>query len=171
MAIKCVQEVKQRGVVNLVCFDDCIGSGETVEKYLFDSDYNPHAGEFRALYAHGSAKLWVLVYHSDPRGVHRIEKHHAACGAVTVQTVCPLDETHRVFSASSRIISDHGRREAFKAFCTALGEVLFRGNPLGWGDCQWCVAYDYSIPDLSLPILFASAGSPSPWMALFPRNR
>lgn len=170
-ALELANEIRAGHALHLACFDDCIGSGETVENYLFEKEYNPHAGEFRALFASGRVKLWVLVYHSDPRGVRRIENHEAACGAVSVRTICPLDATHQTFSDSSRLIPDQSRREAFKTFCTTIGRMLWSENPLGWGDCQWCITYDYSIPDLSLPILFMSAAGRSPWLALFPRNR
>jgi hypothetical protein len=123
--------------VDLVCFDDCIGSGETVEKYLFDRAYNFQVDDLRNLYASGAARLQVIVYHSDPRGVDRIERNPEACGAVKVHTVCPLDETHRAFSRNSRILSPTPRREAFKSLCQTIGERLNPGSPLGWGDCQW----------------------------------
>jgi hypothetical protein len=156
---------------NFISFDDCIGSGETVEKYLFRSEYNSKADAFSDLYAKRQARLYIVVYHSDARGVQRIEQHPAARGAVFVQTLSPLDTTHKVFSDDSRIIPDKTRRAAFKAFCETMGDQLFPGSPLGWGDCQWCVAYDYSIPDTSLPVLFAATSSPIVWIPLFPRNR
>jgi hypothetical protein len=158
-------------VTNLVCFDDCIGSGETIEKYLFDDTHNPLASEFSALYAAGRARTFVLVYNSCSSGVARIEQNSNAYGAVSVRTICPLDDTHRVFSPTSQIILDADRREAFRDFCELKGRKLFPGGPLGWGDCQWAVAYDYTVPDNSLPIIHSSLGGAHPWVALFPRNR
>jgi hypothetical protein len=133
-AIELARSAKASNVLNFVCFDDCVGSGETVEKYLFRSDYNSQVDEFKDLYSSARARLYVVVYHSDSRGVRRIEEHPAACGAVVVQTISPLDATHKVFSDDSRIIDDPARRADFKDFCMTVGEELFPGN-----SCSYCV--------------------------------
>jgi hypothetical protein len=167
-AVSQVKGVGGATPVDMVCFDDCIGSGETVEGYLF---YEPGAGQLCALYASRAARLHVIVYHSDPRGVQRIEGNASGCGSVKVHTACPLDETHQAFSDRSCIIPSSLRKDAFKAFCERVGRSLNPGIPLGWGDCQWCISYDYSIPDNSLPILYGTTGSRFTWIGLFPRNR
>ena len=154
--------------VDLICFDDCIGSGETVEGYLF---YEPDAAQLIPLYKSAAIRLHVIAYHSDSRGVKRIEANAQAYGAVKVHTARPLDESHRAFSATSCVIPSSPRKDDFKSFCERIGRTLNPTSPLGWGDCQWCISYDYSIPDNSLPVLYGTTGPRSTWIGLFPRNR
>ena len=159
------------GVLELVCFDDCIGSGETVERYFYDTSMNPLAANLSAALADGIMRLHVITYHSDVRGVARIQGSPYAHGAVVITTVVPLEESDRTFSDNSRILQDATRRSEFKEFCRAIGNHLAPNGPLGWGDCQWCVSYDYTIPDNSLPILSAESETSRQWLALFPRCR
>lgn len=158
-------------IVELYCFDDCIGSGESLVKYLFDKKHNIHSANLINLFKSGGVQLNVVVYHADQRGVDTIENHLDACGAVKVHTVRVLDETHQAFSERSIIFKDKERREAFKEFCLQIGEHLNPYAPLGWENGQWCIAYDYTIPDNSLPILYGEGNTRQPWKPLFMRSR
>lgn len=157
--------------VDFYCFDDCIGSGESIEKYLFDKNYNTCSSELIKLFRSGDVRLNVVVYHADERGIDYIQKHHKAYGAVKVHASRVLDETHQAFSETSRIFRDKARREAFKHFCLRVGEHLNPGDPLGWEGGQLCIAYDYTIPDNSLPILYGEGNARQPWKPLFIRAR
>jgi hypothetical protein len=132
---------------------------------------NPFASELSQLFAAGAARLHVIAYHSDPRGVARIQSSPYAHGAVAVKTICRLEESDKAFSDASRVFKDASRRSQFRDFCLTIGSQLAPASPLGWGDCQWCVSYDYTIPDNSLPILSVGSNKSTPWLALFPRRR
>jgi hypothetical protein len=82
-----------------------------------------------------------------------------------------LDDSDRVFSSTSRIIGDSSRRRQLRSFCEEWGKKLFPDGPLGWNDSQLCIAYDYTVPDNSLPVIWASGGAREPWQPLFPRVR
>lgn len=157
--------------VDFFCFDDCVASGESLEKYLFNKKHNPLASELIQMFQNTRTRLNVITYHADQRGVDFIENHENAHGSVKVHAVRLLDKTHRAFSCSSRILRDENRRKAFKDFCLDIGNYLSPGHPLGFEDGQWCVAYDYSIPDNSLPILYGSGSKKRPWRPLFERVR
>lgn len=157
--------------IDLYCFDDCVGSGESVIKYLFDTEHNTHWAELKDFLRSGDIHLNVVVYHADQRGINCIENHPDACGEVKVHAARVLDETHQAFSEKSRIFKDKTRREAFKNFCLNIGMQLNPLAPLGWEDGQLCIAYDYTIPDNSLPILYEQGNSRLPWKPLFERSR
>lgn len=156
--------------LRLVCFDDCIGSGESIERNLFESDHNQGGDDLVELFDRGEAHLDVISYYADQRGIDRIQKNPKSQNAIIVHPVRLLDESHRVFSATSRILKDSARRIEFETFCREIGEKLFPGQPLGWENGQWCITYDYTIPDNTLPILYSRLPDDS-WIPLFERNR
>ncbi len=152
------------------CFDDCMGSGDSVGRYLFDRNCNPLSDELSEMLRTGKARVIVLTFHADPRGVMNLAGHPDGHGAISIHPVRVLDESHRAFSNFSRIIRDDRRRLEFRNFCLKVGERLFPGSPLGWQDGQWSVAYDYTVPDNTLPIIYGKDDL-QPWVPLFERAR
>jgi hypothetical protein len=157
-------------LVEFYCLDDCVGSGESFEKYLFDPAHNELADELVALLRAKNIKLNILVFHADPRGITALKSHPKAHSSIDVHCVRILDDRHQMFADASVILSNPERRQKFRAFCESIGEKLFPGSALGWEDGQWCIAYDYSVPDNSVPILYKKEPNLS-WDPLFPRNR
>lgn len=154
----------------LVCFDDCVGSGESMEKYLFDADYNTYRDDLIASFHEKRSKLFVIVFHADIRAICRLESSNDAANCLRVLPVRIMDDTHRAFSSGSRIFRTAERRAKFMEFCKEIGGYLLPGSPLGWDDCQWVISYDYSIPNNSLPVLFGTSNAPY-WRPLFERGR
>jgi hypothetical protein len=155
----------------LFCFDDCIGSGDSIESYLFDPAHNPHREDLVLSFREGRARIFVVAFHADIRAVSRLEGLSDAFQRLKVLPVRIVDDSHRAFSPRSRIFPDHSRRNEFMKFCHRIGEDLLPGSPLGWNDCQWVIAYDYSIPDNSLPVLHGSSNVDRIWRPLFERAR
>jgi len=73
---KAIEEINERPCrsypIDLVCFDDCIGSGKTMRDYLFEPQHNRFANEVISLFEQGKAKLTVLVSHADEKGYQRL---------------------------------------------------------------------------------------------------
>jgi hypothetical protein len=155
----------------LFCFDDCIGSGESIKNYLFSSDYNRHRDELVSHLNDAIAIINVIAFHADIKAIDRLESLLDAHNNLKVIPVRIIDESHRAFSETSIIFQNAERRNQFREFCERMGQKLFPSDPLGWDNCQWVIAYDYSIPDNSLPILFGSLDGDLPWQPLFERVR
>ncbi|NEV77284.1 hypothetical protein DYI24_09540 [Rhodopseudomonas sp. BR0C11] len=155
----------------IFCFDDCVGSGKSIHKALFlDADKDVRNTLISSL-RDQRAYVYVVVFHADIQAIKFLEGIPDAHHRLSVVPVRIIDDTHRAFSSSSRIITNPPRREAFGKFCRDVGLRLYPKHPLGWEDCQWVIAYDYSIPNNSLPILFGSRADPDPWRSLFERAR
>jgi hypothetical protein len=118
----------------------------------------------------GKVRLNVLTFHADRRGMMNVTRHPDSHGAIKIHAVRVLDENHRAFSDKSRIITDKRRHLEFREFCLNVGERLFPGSPLGWQNGQWCIAYDYTVPDNSLPIIYEK-NDLLPWEPLLERAR
>ncbi|XUM21890.1 phosphoribosyltransferase-like protein [Bradyrhizobium oligotrophicum S58] len=165
----------RHGTINeptyLFCFDDCIGSGESIEDYLFDAQLNPHGEQLVAALSESRAYLFIVAFHADVRAIARLEGLPAACGRLKVLASRTIDEAHRAFSPNSHVRIHESRRGEFMEFCRSIGERLMPGSPLGWGNCQWVVSYDYSIPDNSLPVLYGRSDGSFEWYPLFERAR
>jgi hypothetical protein len=69
---KAVRLVKSQHVL-LCCFDDCVVSGDSLLKYLFDESCNSWATALSDLLKSGRVKLQILSYHLDIRGIQNIE--------------------------------------------------------------------------------------------------
>ncbi len=171
---KAIEEVKKRHSrsypMDLVCFDDFIGSGQTMRDYLFEPKYNQFDQEITDLFKQGKAKLTVLVSHADEKGIKALETDPKGCGAITVKAAHVVSDEHRAFHPDSPIFSDKSRIAAFKKHCEEIGKKINPGNPLGWKNAQWCIVTEYTVPNCSLPILWASKRD-FPWIPLFPRKR
>lgn len=87
-----------------------------------------------------------------------IETHYCEC----------IDETARYFSDNSSIFTDIKDREYAKDVAARYGKLLVKNNPLGFGNLGLGVVFEHSIPNDSLPILWAESSAPK-WTPLFKR--
>lgn len=77
-----------------------------------------------------------------------------------------LDESDKMFEDSSKIFTAPGERYAARTICYYQGSILEKNHPLGYGNMQSIVVFPKTIPNNSLPILWAENKE---WKALFPR--
>ena len=161
---------RNRGV--WVCIDDAIVSGASMLRYLFKDLPNGGSTTLQKLLSDGQIRIVILVSHADERGVANITSDPRCSGSVQVRSKNLIDDTHRVFSPESRILSDvpKERLREFKDFCEAVGNRINPGNPLGWNSAMWCIVFEYSVPNATLPLLFTSDRRRT-WLPLFPRRR
>ena len=156
---------------HIVCFDDVIGSGDSVLECLYLHDSTDMPEEFRGWLTEGDERtLTIVVAVSSLQGKRAIEENVKTFGRVKVRTHRLLAEEDSIFSEKRELFENEGRKRQFKAVCQDIGEKLFPWGPLGWGDCQWCIVTDYNVPDCSLPILWARGDSDFPWVPLFSRR-
>jgi len=162
--------------IHLVCFDDFIGSGETMRKHLLVKTKNPlaknsFADDLIKCFVEKKARLTVLVSHADEKGINALYNDPRGHGAITVMAIRTINDKCRAFHPDSPIFLDKSRITAFKKYCKKIGKKIHSKGPLGWNDAQWCIVTEYNVPDCSLPILWASGKRDFPWVPLFPRKR
>jgi len=161
---------KANSVLNVVCIDDAIVSGSSLIGYLFDPKRNQYAPQLMQTLRERRMTITVIASHVDERGMLNIESDARGCGAISVKAAKVINETRRTFHPQSVILSGASHVDKLKTFCESIGRDIYPGNPLGWNDAQWCIVLDYSVPNGTLPILFASS-SQSTWQPLFTRQR
>lgn len=86
---------------------------------------------------------------------------------VNVHVCDNLDEGDRCFTEVSRTFEDVQERLIARKICYDKGQPLEPKSPLGYGDCQALVVFEYNCPNNSLPILWKEDRN---WVALFPRQ-
>jgi hypothetical protein len=77
-----------------------------------------------------------------------------------------LGDTDRCFGEESEFFSSPENRERARDICFDKGQHLEPSNPLGYGDTEAAICFEYRCPNNSLPVLWASAPN---WQPLFPR--
>jgi hypothetical protein len=138
-------------------------------KYLFE--HNPSCGRLlEAALRDRVATLTILASHADERGIAAIRRDKRGFGGIDIKAATIIGDNRRVFDPLSVALADGARLVAFQEFCEELGTRLNPGNPLGWANAQWCVVLDYSVPNGTLPILWASSAGVD-WHPLFGRSR
>ena len=86
-----------------------------------------------------------------------------------VQAVHVLDDSFKSFGPNSRYFpAEEGKLELAtgKATASRYGAKLF-AEPLGYGDCQLLLAFQYNTPDNTLPIIWSKVGT---WTPIFERR-
>ena len=164
--------VAQRHVPDhIVCFDDVIGSGDSMLECLYMHNNVKMPNELHRWFAEGENRtLTIVVAVSSLQGKIAIERNARSYGRVKVRAHRVLAENDSIFSGKKNLFESEKRSGMFQAVCQDIGEKLFSWGPLGWNDCQWCIATDYNVPDCSLPILWASGDENFRWVPLFARR-
>lgn len=155
--------------VEIICIDDVSVSGKTILDYLFEPNKQPLALNFIEAIRKINLKVTALVSIADERAIDAIENDPRACGLVKVKAARTMGNRHRVFHSESNFFSVGSKTEQFKSFCLATGKKIYKDNPLGWNSAEWCIVLDYTVPNGTLPIFFASREGV--WKSLFPRKR
>ncbi|MEK8016288.1 MAG: hypothetical protein VSS75_005420, partial [Candidatus Parabeggiatoa sp.] len=88
---KAIKEAWQRKKrpVEMVCFDDVIGSGQSMRDYIFKQT------DLVELFKQGIARLTVLISHADKNGINALCTDPRSYGAVSVKAGCLLDDRYR----------------------------------------------------------------------------
>lgn len=153
-----------------ICFDDVIVSGGSMLKYLFNPKYNNQSSYLIDALKIKKVVITIISSHADINGIEKITSDPRAFGAVEIKSEKIIDNKHRVFSLDSNILPDKNQINSFKIFCKEIGKKLCPRIPLGWDNAEWCVVLDYTVPNGTLPILWASFEKIG-WQCLFKRER
>jgi hypothetical protein len=159
-------EVRARSLDQLqgiVFVDDFIGTGSNLESDLeaFDRD---HGDWLRVL----DVPMFLVVLVAYRRGVQRVQRAIDRLGLPMKLHVAEelSDDRDRCFGPKSRFYPDEVDRENARSVVQRIGKRLEQRTPLGYGDLQAAVVFDWACPNNTLPILRKRG---TDWVPLFER--
>ncbi len=148
----------------LISVDDVIGSGDT----MLDCIFRPGPVVDKWLEEDGNSILVIAAFASSD-GIAKIESDPRCKGKVKVLAGTVMELGEGIFADGADIFRNEGVKDQFKSVCLSVGDHIFGGAPLGWGDCGWAVVTGYNVPDCTLPIIWGDCEQPT-WKSLFARR-
>lgn len=126
--------------VNIVFFDDIIGSGNQSTRF-----YNKHL-------KNKPAKCYYFSLLGLQEGISHI-KANAAFEVVVAGEI--LTDEEMAFSENSYVFTKK-ERDIIKPICEKYGGLLFKKYPLGYDNTQALIVFPHNTPNNTLPIIWAS---------------
>ncbi|MGE5416705.1 MAG: AAA family ATPase [Acidobacteriota bacterium] len=145
----------------LVFIDDFLGTGRTAIEH-----FTSLAEELGELLVQRPIYFIALCGFEDAKN-SLIEAIENLGLDVNVHVLNILDNSYKCFSDDSRIYPDVTERQKAKQMAKTKGEMLEKNNPLGFGDCEAAIVFEYNCPNNSLPILWKAQKG---WAPLFLRQ-
>lgn len=145
--------------INIVFFDDIIGSGKQANTFFANNLVNK------------TAKFYYVALFGFEKGIKYIlensDFHKVIVGKI-------LSDQDMAFSEDS-IIFDNNKCE-IKKMCEKYGDILFPRHPLGYNNTQSLIVLPHTVPNNTLPIIWASnnnegRNSDLIWTPLFKRDK
>lgn len=147
----------------VVILEDLIATGGTAR------------GRLRELYAEWTAEepwpekvdVFLLTISGFEKGVNRVKQAAAELKwPLVIRVADPLGEEQRCFGERSAFFEIESDRERAKAICAEVGSRLSPRDPLGFGDSQAAICFEYRCPNNSLPVFWKAGEN---WAPLFAR--
>ena len=158
------RELDANPTIQAVVFvDDFVGTGQSAIDYF---EQSPDLREVLA--RHNDVRQYFIALTGFGSGSDRLQEYLGKAGVgISVRVGTPLGAPDRAFDDRSPIFSDAMARANAREIAQRSGRMLQPKQSLGYGGLEALVVFDQSIPNNSLPILWAEKGS---WRALFPRH-
>lgn len=156
--------VDQEDVRAIVVVDDFIGTGRQAA-----GDLEPL---LRGIAAAASGQEAIVIYlcvSGWAQAAERLERKVNTPGRplTLVRIIDPLDSADLLFSGQSRAFADEAERVRAEEIASRYGASIQKRQPLGYGGLGVAIAFEYSCPNTTLPILWCEKRK---WMPLFPRH-
>lgn len=149
-------------VHSIIFVDDFIGLGGSAQQNFINLNDN-----FPSLFTNSNIQFYfgVICGFQDAKQklINRLKRHQIE---INIQICDLLDESDKVFEDSSKVYNLPLERHLARTICYDFGSQIVKQNVLGYGDCQAIVVFPRTIPNNSLPILWANSNS---WRPLFER--
>jgi hypothetical protein len=152
-------------IQKVIFVDDFVGTGSALEAAL--EEFERESGDWlRQL----DTETHLVVLVGFERGVARVARALERLNLpMKLQVSRELsDQRDRVFSPRSRFFDSGEQREAALRVAEAVGRRLEPRAPLGFGDLQAAVVFDWACPNNTLPMLRKRKGDE--WIPLFERS-
>lgn len=149
-------------VSRYVFFDDLVGSGTQVSKYL-----TRNLARVRA--ASPGLDLRFVSLFATTTGLNKMNEHVLFDGKAAC--LFELDNSYKAFEADSRyFLQPPGwfDRAKLMNLANTYGQRLLPDHPLGYRDGQLLLGFSHNTPDNTLPI-FWDEGHGTPWIPVFAR--
>jgi hypothetical protein len=147
----------------VIVLEDFIGTGGTARSSL------------RELYAQWTAEqpwpeevdVFLLAICGFERGINRVAQAASELAwSLEIHVADPFGEEGRCFGPDSNLFDSEADRERAKALCVEVGGRLSPKHPLGYGESEAAVCFEYRCPNNSLPVLWKGDEH---WTPLFAR--
>jgi len=156
-----VKKSKKESPLALVFIDDFIGTGNSACNY-FKQIVEEHGKILKRLLQEPSEienmpklKIYFIVISGFQEAQAKIEKVLNKLGLLVEVHVCdPLTDVDKAFNNKCKIFENANQREEAKKIAYEYGVKLEKKNPLGYGDCQSTVVFEFNCPNNNLPILW-----------------
>lgn len=158
-------EIERKHYNNVVLIDDLTITGEQASRYVKE-------GKLSITYDN----LYFATFFATDKAVKNVSK----VKEIEFLHACILDDRTKVFHDSSFVFS-HDKmcrvREIAKSICQYYGLIVvnqfsskdllyMKSHPLGFGDSQQLIGFEYNTPDNVLPIFW---GETANWVNIFKR--
>ncbi|MDP4073933.1 hypothetical protein [Acidovorax sp. A1169] len=153
---------RETGVSRIVFFDDLVGSGTQITRYL--GDYLP-----KIRLGTSGIDLRFMSLFATTQGLTRLNSQALFDGKSS--TLFELDDTYKAFDVNSRSLAsapEWFERSKLEALAKHYGHALRPSMPLGYKDNQLLIAFSHNTPNNTLPI-FWDEGSKIAWNPVFIR--
>ena len=149
----------------LVIVDDFVGTGGTLAKGL-DRLWSLDADLFSELAEQG--RVVCCLQTAFPEGIARVGRKFPH---VQVLAMTTFDDDLKAFAPEAGIFEDDGDRTFAEDVMLQIGRQLVRQNPLGFGNMGALVSFHNTIPNNTLPVLWAAGrANGREWVPLLPRG-
>lgn len=142
----------------LVLVDDFMGSGTQASEFFNTEIRDLHFSEVYYVSALGSKD-----------SADNIRKRTE--GRLLSYTGRELVDADKAFSQRSSIWEDDKEREKAKKIAKRWGEKLYPDHPLGKGDCQYLIVFQWNVPWNTLPVIWSRPTSTVDFIPLCPRYK
>lgn len=142
------------GIERIVFIDDLIGSGKQAKDYWNEKVKNMSESNTRI-------QFYYLSLFGTEEGINEVK----AETKLKIITVNKLTDENKVFSKISEYFETEKKRETMEAICKKHGANLYSDGPLGFGNSQLFIGFEYNTPDNTLPIIWGE----EKWFPLFRR--
>ena len=157
-----VSEEKIQKHKRIIIVDDCIGSGDQLNKFW---NINMHVQKIKNYASQYSIPIYYLVLIGYEKQILDLQIHEELLGLRIV--ICDkLQECNRIFSAENNIWSDNEELDFSINYFNCI-EKSIGINRLGYKNLDFAVFIHNIVPDWSLPIFWQQN---SDWKALLKRK-
>lgn len=151
-----------KNIHSVIFIDDFIGSGGSATENIIRLNET-----FPKLFNNPDVSFYYGVVCGFQEAKHKIVTRMKRLKINLTVHICDImDESDKIFEDSSKLFTAPAERYAARTLCYRQGAILEKNHPLGYSNTQSTIIFPKTVPNNSLPILWAENKE---WKALFLR--